>query len=78
MLARLRVKVRFNAASPCVWTRGLEELDLPVRHGEGKFVAASEEMLAKLESRNLVALRYAERKPRAAETIPPERCAEPR
>ena len=33
-------------------------MDLPVRHGEGKLVAASEAVLDQLESRRLVALRY--------------------
>ena len=33
------VQVAFDAASPCVWTRGIASLELPVRHGEGKLVA---------------------------------------
>jgi len=52
------VRVTFDPASPCVWTRGLACMDLPVRHGEGKLVAASEAILDQLESRRLVALRY--------------------
>ena len=41
----------------CVWTRGIEELYLPVRHGEGKLVAPPE-VLKDIEGRGLVALRY--------------------
>jgi phosphoribosylformylglycinamidine synthase len=52
------VRVRFEANSPCVWTRGLPDMDLPVRHGEGRFVAQSPRMLEALEARGLVALRY--------------------
>lgn len=52
------VKVRFESRSPCVWTRGLSEMDLPVRHGEGRFVTASPGMLSELSDRGLVALRY--------------------
>ncbi len=52
------VRVDFNPASPCVWTRGLSEMELPVRHGEGKFIAASDAVLAQLKSRNLIALTY--------------------
>jgi phosphoribosylformylglycinamidine synthase len=33
------VTLRFDAESPCVWTRGLSTMELPSRHGEGKFVA---------------------------------------
>ena len=30
------VTLMANAASPCIFTRGLDRLELPVRHGEGK------------------------------------------
>lgn len=46
--------------SPCVFTRGLEKLYLPVRHGEGKFVPGDDEVLKRLESGSLVAARYAD------------------
>jgi phosphoribosylformylglycinamidine synthase subunit PurQ / glutaminase len=36
--------------SPCVFTRGLDKLELPVRHGEGKIVASSEMFEALKES----------------------------
>lgn len=51
------VRVSFNPSSPCVWTEGLAPLDLPIRHGEGRFYAP-EPALAEIELRNLVALRY--------------------
>jgi phosphoribosylformylglycinamidine synthase I len=48
-----------QASSPCIFTRGLEELiTCPVAHGEGKFVARDAETLAALEAEGLVALRY--------------------
>lgn len=31
------VYMKVNNASPCVFTRGIDTLELPVRHGEGKF-----------------------------------------
>ena len=52
------VRVSFEEDSRCVWTRGLKEMDLPVRHGEGRFVTPSPEFLADLRARGLVALRY--------------------
>jgi phosphoribosylformylglycinamidine synthase len=53
------VRVAFDAASPCIWTRGLETMDLPSRHGEGRFVAQSPSLLERLEAERLVAVRYA-------------------
>lgn len=44
--------------SPCVFTRGMGRFDLPVRHGEGKFVVESPEVLAGLEQDGQVVLRY--------------------
>ena len=65
------VRVTFDAASPCVWTRGIASLDLPVRHGEGKLVAA-EEQLAAIDAAHLGAARYARSdSPSAAPCHPP-------
>ncbi len=36
------VHLRANAASPCIFTRGLRGIYLPVRHGEGKFIPQDE------------------------------------
>jgi phosphoribosylformylglycinamidine synthase len=52
------VRVTFNPDSPCLWTQGIDEAELPVRHGEGKFITAKPEILQALEEKNLVALRY--------------------
>ena len=50
--------LRVNPASPCVFTRGLKLIRLPLRHGEGKFVADAA-TLRQIEKKNLVAVRYA-------------------
>jgi phosphoribosylformylglycinamidine synthase subunit PurQ / glutaminase len=55
------VRVRFDPASPCLWTTGLPPMDLPVRHGEGKFVVRTPADLDALASRGLIALRYVSR-----------------
>ncbi len=48
-----------DPASPCVFTRGLDRLYLPVRHGEGKFVPAiRRRSLPPIEARHLAVLRY--------------------
>jgi phosphoribosylformylglycinamidine synthase subunit PurQ / glutaminase len=44
--------------SKCVFTQGLEVLELPIRHGEGKFYAPAE-ILAALWDRGHIALKYA-------------------
>lgn len=50
--------LKFNPESPCVFTRGMDMIRLPLRHGEGKFVADSA-VLAEIERKNLVVARYA-------------------
>jgi phosphoribosylformylglycinamidine synthase subunit PurQ / glutaminase len=58
------VPVAYEPGSVCLWTRGLAELPeddtamLPIAHGEGRFVAASDEVLRGLERAGQVALRY--------------------
>ncbi len=52
------VGLSFNPKSPCVFTRHLNVLPLPIRHGEGKFISADFTILNEIEKRNLVACRY--------------------
>jgi phosphoribosylformylglycinamidine synthase len=54
------VELQVNEKSPCVFTRGIGSLYLPVRHGEGKFVVRDKTVLEQLQSRQLVAVRYAD------------------
>jgi phosphoribosylformylglycinamidine synthase I len=44
--------------SACVFTQGLDQLELPIRHGEGKFFAAAE-VLGELADRGQITLKYA-------------------
>ena len=53
------VHLTVDPDSPCIWTRGLKQLFLPVRHGEGKFFMADPEQLDLLESNRQVVARYA-------------------
>lgn len=53
------VHLRVHASSPCVFTRGMERLELPVRHGEGKFLTDPGTLDA-LERGNQVVLTYAD------------------
>ncbi len=52
------VFLKTNPASPCVFTRGIDAAEFPVRHGEGKFYA-DEDTLARLLADNQIALQYA-------------------
>lgn len=54
------VTLAANPASPCVFTRGIGRLDLPVRHGEGKLVPMEPAILDALVATGAVALRYAD------------------
>lgn len=56
-----------DGSSRCVWTKGLSALDMPIRHGEGRFVAAGPDVLARLESEGHVALRYRGENPNGSE-----------
>jgi phosphoribosylformylglycinamidine synthase len=44
--------------SKCIWTEGLDSLDLPVAHGEGRFLPASEDVRQALWASAQVALIY--------------------
>ncbi|MBU2498125.1 MAG: phosphoribosylformylglycinamidine synthase subunit PurQ [Proteobacteria bacterium] len=52
------VHLKFNPASPCVFTRGLTRMELPVRHGEGKFFASAEDIERLFEGHQVV-MQYA-------------------
>lgn len=51
------VTVGCETRSPCLYTRGIERLELPVRHGEGRLLAPAA-LLAQLEDAALIPLRY--------------------
>jgi len=54
------VYLHSESQSPCVYTRNLPGIYLPVRHGEGKFVVADQATLEQLEAAQLIPLRYAD------------------
>jgi len=53
--------LKVDPESPCVFTSGLKGLYLPVRHGEGKFVAESNALLDRIESKHLAAVKYCDK-----------------
>ena len=59
------VRLRFESSSPCVFTRGLRSVSLPVRHGEGKVFTLDKNLLRRLETSGCIPCRYAN--PRSGE-----------
>lgn len=53
------VSLAVDADSPCVFTRGIEGLELPVRHGEGRLVAPAP-VMAEIDAGHLAPLRYSD------------------
>jgi len=53
------VNLKVNPDSPCIFTKNIAAIDLPVRHGEGKFYAADED-IEQLVKNNQVALQYSD------------------
>jgi len=56
--------------SPCVFTRGIDKLELPVRHGEGKFFA-EEKVIQRLFDARQVIFQYATPEWKRAEGVFP-------
>ena len=52
------IYLKANAQSPCIFTRGIDLIYLPVRHGEGKFVPGSNTILEQIEKKNLFVFQY--------------------
>ena len=52
------VTLKANPDSPCVFTKDVDTLYVPVRHGEGKIIPKDDAMLEAIKENNLVALQY--------------------
>ncbi len=59
------VDLQIDSASPCVFTRGLSHIQLPVRHGEGKLIASAD-VIDRLIADHQVVMRYADEQGRPA------------
>jgi len=51
------VNLTVNSASPCIFTKGMDCLELPIRHGEGKFYS-DESTIERLVNTNQVVIQY--------------------
>ena len=52
--------LKVDRESPCVFTRGMDGIYLPVRHGEGKFVVANDLVLQEIEAKHLAVVKYSD------------------
>jgi phosphoribosylformylglycinamidine synthase len=52
------VNLRINPDSPCIFTRKVTGIYLPVRHGEGKFVTKDKDVLERLHRDHQVVVEY--------------------
>ena len=51
------VMLKANKNSPCVFTKDIDYIEVPIRHGEGKFVC-NENVLSTLKANNQVVFQY--------------------
>ena len=52
------VTLEFDQNSPCIWTKGIKRMRVPVRHGEGKFVTDNRALMDEWEDKGQIAVRY--------------------
>ena len=57
--------LKVDQESPCVFTRGLDGVYPPARHGEGKFVVESDSLLQEIEAKHLSVVKYCDAEYRA-------------
>ena len=62
--------IRFEDASPCVFTQGLGTIPLPIRHGEGKIFTLDTALLERLENEGCVAARYVDAENQPTQEFP--------
>jgi len=55
------VHLKANERSKCVFTKGIDRIYLPVRHGEGKFITKNQQVFAKLKKGNHIVFQYSDR-----------------
>lgn len=53
------VNLARDSATRCVWLDGIDSMELPVRHGEGKFIPSDTSVLERLAANGQIVLRYA-------------------
>jgi len=52
------VYLKVNQSSPCIFTKGIKDLYLPIRHGEGKFISKDNETREMLNKSEQIVVQY--------------------
>ncbi len=52
------VCLKVEPSTRCAWLKGIERIELPVRHGEGKFIPRDDAVMNRLREQGQIAVRY--------------------
>ena len=52
------IRLKVDPGTRCVWLKGIDQIELPIRHGEGKFIPRDDAVLQRLHDNGQVAVRY--------------------
>lgn len=63
-------RVAIDKESPCIYTRGITDIYLPVRHQEGKFIANNEQTFLDLKENKLIPIYYSKDENKYTEEYP--------
>lgn len=64
------VNIRFESESPCIFTRNIGTISLPIRHGEGKLFSLEDNIITAIESSRCVAARYVDKNNNPTQLFP--------
>ncbi|TNF47742.1 phosphoribosylformylglycinamidine synthase subunit PurQ [bacterium] len=64
------VNLVVDSQSPCIFTRGIHTVTLPVRHGEGKFMVSQSAIMEEMEKTHLLTVKYADDQNRPTQGYP--------
>lgn len=64
------VNLTFENASPCIFTKGLDTMRLPIRHGEGKMFTTDDSVIEQIETLGCAAVRYADEEGNPTQEFP--------
>ena len=64
------VKLKINKESPSIFTKNMEYIELPVRHGEGRIKFLNESILNRMIDNNQIVLQYVDKNNNVTEKFP--------
>jgi phosphoribosylformylglycinamidine synthase I len=64
------VHLKIEAASPCIFTKGIDSMPMPIRHGEGKIFTTDQSVIDRIEELGCAAARYADADGRPTQLFP--------